>query len=641
MADCSKNSDNYQRRITALLEILKETMGAEKIVLKAGKVEALPLLKSADIDDRILGLKRIVYDDPTLTEKTSQATRGKAFMELEAKMAEKQAKIVVENELEAKVEKVLQERQGEFLQELRKKLLKAKIGPDNAQTLKKYAELEYLEERKIATGKYDLLRPKELSDIIGQDKAVGALLAKIASPFPQHVILYGPPGVGKTTAARLALEAAKKMPFTPFREDAEFVEADGTTLRWDPRESTNPLLGSVHDPIYQGARLSYAEEGIPEPKTGLVTQAHGGILFIDEIGEMDSTLQNKLLKVLEDKRINFYSSYYDAENPHIPKYIKKLFEEGAPADFILIGATTRQPHELSPAIRSRTAQIFFEPLLPEHIEGIVKSAAARLQIKLAAEVGPLIASYTSEGRKAVGILADAYGIALFNAHTKKGIPSLAAGQEAAVPSIVIKKEHVLQAVRVGRLLPNPTIPSLAGKKEVGKVFGLGVTGFLGSLLEIEAIAFPAGNRKKGLIRFNDAAGTMTRDALFNARCVLRKIAGIDCKEYDLYVNLVGGGRVDGPSAGVAIFSALYSAIKGQPIDQDVAITGELSIQGKIKPVGGILEKLFVARQAGIRKVYYPKENRPEIPATFHGLEAIPVETIEAVIEGLFAANFGE
>ena len=68
----------------------------------------------------------------------------------------------------------------------------------------------------------------------------------------------------------------------------------------------------MHDPIYQGARRDLADSGIPEPKLGLVSQANGGVLFIDEIGEMDSYLLNKLLKVLEDKRVYFESSYFDA-----------------------------------------------------------------------------------------------------------------------------------------------------------------------------------------------------------------------------------------------------------------------------------------------------------------------------------------
>ena len=97
---------------------------------------------------------------------------------------------------------------------------------------------------------------------------------KLSSPYPQHIILYGPPGVGKTTAARLALEEVKKLSFTPFDSESKFIEVDGTTLRWDPREITNPLLGSVHDPIYQGAG-AMGLAGIPQPKEGAVTKALG------------------------------------------------------------------------------------------------------------------------------------------------------------------------------------------------------------------------------------------------------------------------------------------------------------------------------------------------------------------------------
>jgi ATP-dependent Lon protease len=100
----------------------------------------------------------------------------------------------------------------------------------------------------------ELLRPESFDEIVGQKRAIQSILSKIASPYPQHIILYGPPGVGKTTAARIALEEAKKLKYTPFDKNAKFVEVDGTTLRWDPREITNPLLGSVHDPIYQGSK---------------------------------------------------------------------------------------------------------------------------------------------------------------------------------------------------------------------------------------------------------------------------------------------------------------------------------------------------------------------------------------------------
>ena len=133
---------------------------------------------------------------------------------------------------------------------------------------------------------------------------------------PQHVIIYGPPGVGKTAAARLVLEEAKRNPLA-VSENARFVEVDATIARFDDRGIADPLLGSVHDPIYQGAGpLGMA--GIPQPKPGAVTKAHGGVLFIDEIGELHPIQMNKLLKVLEDRKVFLESAYYSSEDTPNP-----------------------------------------------------------------------------------------------------------------------------------------------------------------------------------------------------------------------------------------------------------------------------------------------------------------------------------
>ena len=136
--------------------------------------------------------------------------------------------------------------------------------------------------------------PASFADVIGQEEGIKALRAAMCGPNPQHVIIYGPPGVGKTTVARLILEEAKRMPDSPFAADAKFVEVDGATSRFDERGIADPLIGSVHDPIYQGAG-SMGVAGIPQPKPGAVTKAHGGVLYIDEIGELHPMQMNKLL----------------------------------------------------------------------------------------------------------------------------------------------------------------------------------------------------------------------------------------------------------------------------------------------------------------------------------------------------------
>jgi len=448
------------------------------------------------------------------------------------------------------------------------------------------------------------------------------LLSKMASPYPQHIILYGPPGVGKTTAARLALEEAKKLSYTIYDKEAKFVEVDGTTLRWDPREITNPLLGSVHDPIYQGSKRDLAEGGIPEPKPGLVTEAHGGVLFIDEIGELDSILQNKLLKVLEDKRVEFSSSYYDPEDENTPKYIKYLFDKGAPADFVLIGATTKEPSQINPALRSRCTEVYFEPLTATVIEDIVVNAAGKLKVEIADGVAQMIGRYTIEGRKAINILADAYGYVLHN------------GKHIDASKVKIEIKDLLDIISISRLSPYEELDK-AVKFEVGHIYGLGVSGYIGSTIEIETSVFEAKEKGKGQVRFNDTAGSMAKDSVFNAASVIRKTTNKDVKDYDIHVNIVGGGKIDGPSAGAAITVCIISSLLDKPIRQDIAVTGEISLRGIIKPVGGIFEKIYGARRQGIKVVILPIDNEKEVPKGLKDIETKSVSNIEELMKLVF------
>jgi ATP-dependent Lon protease len=173
------------------------------------------------------------------------------------------------------------------------------------------------------------------------------------------------------------------------------------------------------------------------------------------------------------------------------------------------------------------------------------------------------------------------------------------------------------------------------KAEIGKVFGLGVSGYLGSVIEIEAVVFPASEKGKGAIRFNQTAGSMAKDSVFNAAAVVRKITGEDLSNYDAHVNVIGGGNIDGPSAGTAILTALISAITKRKIRQNVAVTGEISIQGKVKPVGGVFEKAYGAKQAGITTMIIPKENAKDIPEGHLGLDIHIVETAEEAFQVLF------
>ena len=119
---------------------------------------------------------------------------------------------------------------------------------------------------------------------------------------------------------------------------------------------------------------------------------------------------NKLLKVLEDRRVYLESAYYSAEDTNIPQHIHEIFQKGLPADFRLVGATTKMPEDIPMAIRSRCVEIFFRPLRPDEVMAIALNAVKRIGFE--AEEGALnvIKRYAANGREAVNMVQLAAGL---------------------------------------------------------------------------------------------------------------------------------------------------------------------------------------------------------------------------------------
>ncbi len=127
---------------------------------------------------------------------------------------------------------------------------------------------------------------------------------------------------------------------------------------------------------------------------------------------------------------------------------------------------------------------------------------------------------------------------------------------------------------------------------------------------------------------------MAKGSVENVLTVLRRI-GLNPQDFDLHINFPGGTPIDGPSAGIAMATAITSAIKGIPIDNKLAMTGEVGIHGNVKPVGGVLAKVEAAFQAGAKTVIIPRENWQAIFADLEGLKVIPVEQVEEVFKYVF------
>ena len=408
--------------------------------------------------------------------------------------------------------------------------------------------------------------------------------------------------------------------------DAKFVEIDATTMRFDERGIADPLIGSVHDPIYQGAG-ALGVAGIPQPKPGAVTKAHGGILFIDEIGELHPIEMNKLLKVLEDRKVFLDSSYYSSEDPNMPNFIKEIFDNGLPADFRLIGATTRSPEEIIPAIRSRCVEVFFRGLQTDEIREIARRAIEKVGLNTTDKGLDIISRHCNNGREVVNLIQLCSGIAINEDRED------------------ITEEDIKWVIENGQYTEIPE-KRVNEKIEVGMVNGLAVHGAnIGMLMEIEATAKKVIGRKgelkiSGIIEEEEITMSNRKvkrkstaySSIQNVLTALNNIFDLKCDEYDIHVNIPGGIPVDGPSAGIAIASAVYSAIVNKPIDNKIAMTGEISLLGAVNPIGGVNAKILAAKKAGATRVIIPEANWNDSFYNYEGVSIIKVSHIKEVLD---------
>ncbi|MCR6791406.1 ATP-dependent protease LonB [Bacillus paranthracis] len=492
---------------------------------------------------------------------------------------------------------------------------------------KELEQLRKMREISLTEPLAEKVRPTSFLDIVGQEDGIKSLKAALCGPNPQHVIIYGPPGVGKTAAARLVLEEAKRNPKSPFRTNATFIELDATTARFDERGIADPLIGSVHDPIYQGAG-AMGQAGIPQPKKGAVTDAHGGILFIDEIGELHPIQMNKMLKVLEDRKVFLESAYYSEENTMIPTYIHDIFQKGLPADFRLVGATTRSPEEIPPAIRSRCLEVFFRELDTEEIQKVAKNAADKVEMQIGENGIEMIGMYARNGREAINLVQISAGMAI--------------NEERPF----IKDEDIEWVVHSSQLTPKYE-KRIYPIPRIGLVNGLAVYGpNTGALLEIEVTAIKA--KDKGSVNVTgiveeESIGSQTKSirrksmakgSVDNVLTVLRSLDVLP-EGYDIHINFPGGLPIDGPSAGIAMATGVYSAVHHTYVNNEVAMTGEISIHGEVKPIGGVYAKIKAAKKAGAKKVIIPAENMQPFLYTIKGIEIIPVRKLKEVFELTF------
>jgi Lon-like ATP-dependent protease len=276
-------------------------------------------------------------------------------------------------------------------------------------------------------------------------------------------------------------------------------------------------------------------------------------------------------------------------------------------------------------------EIFFRPLLPDEVAQVAERAAAKIHFRLAPGALDVIKRYATNGREAVNIVQIAAGVVIGTG--KDTIPT----------------EEVEWVVNSGQLQPRPD-RRIPARPLVGFVNGLAVHGpNMGMLLELEVDVRQAKEAGRGTVVVTGVVDeeemggqgrtmrrkSMAKGSVENVLTVLKQYLTCDTRDYDIHVNFPGGVPVDGPSAGVTIATAIYSAFLGKPVDNRVAMTGEVSIRGFVKPVGGVVAKVEAARLAGCTRVLIPRENWQETFREVAGVQVMPVDRLDEVFDLAF------
>jgi len=416
------------------------------------------------------------------------------------------------------------------------------------------------------------------------------------------ICLVGPPGVGKTSIARSIARATNR----------EFVRMS---------------LGGVRDEAeIRGHRRTYIG-AIPGRVINGITEAgtNNPLFLFDEVDKIGSDFRgdpaSALLEVLDPEQNNTFTDHY-LEIPFDLSNVMFITTANTTATIPRPLLDRMEVIELSSYTEEEKVRIAMDYLVPKKMKenGIKKS---QLTISESA-IRDMIEYYTREA--GVRNLEREIGNACRK--TAKNIVSGKSKKNTITPRNLSKY--------IGKKIFIEDIGSL--EPEVGATTGLAWTSVGGVTLSIESVKMPGTGRLVLTGQMGDVMKESAQTALGYLKSIASKyrISSDLFKSYDIQIHIPEGATPkDGPSAGVTMCSALFSLLTDRKADRTVAMTGEITLRGKILRIGGLKEKSLAAYRQGIRKVIIPKENVPDledIPASVRRkMEFIPVETFEDVI----------
>lgn len=430
--------------------------------------------------------------------------------------------------------------------------------------------------------------------------AVRTLTQKGESPI---LCLVGPPGTGKTSIAKSLARSLKK----PFVR----ISLGGVRDEAEIRGHRKTYVGAMPGRIANGIRTA----GVKNP-----------VLLLDEIDKVSTDYKgdtfSALLEVLDSEQNSKFRDHY----LEVPLDLSEV-------TFITTANTLQtiprplldrmEIIEISSYTENEKLHIAIEHLIPKQLE---KHGITNEQL--------------SFSKKAIWKIAHNYTKEAGVRQLEREIGNIC--RKAAKELLTTEKEKITVTDRnlhkfLGKEKYSYQMANAA--PEVGIVRGLAWTSVGGDTLQIEVNIMPGKGEIMLTGQLGDVMKESARAGISYIRSVSKKYAIAEdfFEKHDIHVHIPEGAvPKDGPSAGITMATAMLSAVTGKKVRADLAMTGEITLRGRVLPIGGLKEKLLAAKNAGIQAVLVPKENIADVEELSSeitkGLEIIPVETMEEVLK---------